>query len=262
MAESSLNRTAEFVRRYWPAEGGQPKHEKLRQAFTRSIIDGYWLAGARLPTEAELVSVTPCSLGTVQRALRDLVSDGIIERRRGSGSIVADLRRPIEEPWHMRFFDESRKADSYLPVFTHVLQRRLINKKGPWSLALDQADRQVVRIDRIFSMDSKFDVYNVFYALADRFPELVDLPITALNGANLKIVIARRHHLPVHKVRQLLRFETPPTWVTANCVWPPGVPATILNVVAYSLDGEAMYYQDFYMPPTDHTLDLGTTARA
>lgn len=252
---------AEFVRRYWPAGGDQPKHEKLRQAFTASIIDGYWPPGARLPTEAELVSSTPCSLGTVQRALRALVDDGVIKRRRGSGSIVADLSEPIEEPWHMRFLDKSGGESRYLPVFTHVLERLVSREKGPWSTAIDQGDRAIMKIDRIFAINDEIKAYAIFYAVAERFPELVELPDTALNGKNFKIFIARRYHVPVHKVRQKVRFEVPNEKIASNSDCVPGQPAMVLNVLAHTLSGEPIYYQDFYVPATRYELDLGTAPR-
>ena len=85
----------EFLKRYWPQQDDLPKHERLRQAITASIADGYWVAGARLPTESEWAAETPCSLGTVQRALRSLVDDGLILRRRGRG---VDLRH-VKEVW-------------------------------------------------------------------------------------------------------------------------------------------------------------------
>lgn len=251
----------EFVRRYWPVEGDQPKHEKLRQAFTASIMDGYWSPGARLPTEAELVSSTPCSLGTVQRALRALVDDGVIKRRRGSGSIVADLNEPIEEPWHMRFLDKSGSESRYLPVFTYVLQRKVAHEKGPWSGEIDQGDRAIMKIERIFAIRDEIKAYAIFYAVAERFPELVELPETALNGENFKVFIARRYHVPVHKVRQKVRFEVPGEKITSNSDCVPGQPAMVLNVVAHTLSGEPIYYQDFYMPPTEYELDLGTATR-
>jgi len=258
----SARKISEFVRLYWPEQNDIPKHEKLSNAFTRSIMDGYWASGARLPTEAELVNATPCSLGTIQRALRNLVSAGFIERRRGSGSVVANLSHPMEEPWHMRFLVQDDGGNEYLPVYTKVLGRRITNEVGPWSVPIGQGDQKVVKIDRVMVIADEFEVYNVFYALADRFPELVDLPITDLNGANLKNLMARGHHLVVHKIRQLMRFETPPKWVTSKCKWPTGATASILNTVAFSLDGQVMYYQDYYVPPTKRTLDLGTPTRS
>jgi GntR family transcriptional regulator len=249
---------AEFVQRYWPSATDQPKHQKLRAAFTHSITDGYWTTGAKLPTESELVAHTPCSLGTVQRALRELVSDGLIERRRGSGTTVANMARRIAQPWHIRFYDETGSGD-YLPISTRVLYKQVTADKGAWSEALEQGERKVVKIERIFIVADEFDIYSVFYTLADRFPELADLPAAALHGTNLKNLIATRHHMPVHKVRQVMRFAPkPPAWVAANCNWRKNSPATILSVVAYSYNDQPMYYQDFYIPISKYTLDLGT----
>ena len=251
----------EFIRRYWPVDSDQPKHEKLRQAFTASIMDGYWPPGARLPTEAELVSTTPCSLGTVQRALRALADDGVIKRKRGSGSIVTDLTEPLEEPWHMRFLDKSEGRSRYLPVFTHVLEREVTHENGPWSAEIGQGNNAVMKIARIFTIKDEFKVYAVFYAVAGRFPELLDLPETALNGENFKIFIARRYHVPVHKIRQKVHFAVPEKKIIANSDCVPGQPAMVLNVVAHALSGEPIYYQDFYVPPTAYELDLGTATR-
>jgi len=251
---------AEFVRRYWP-DGAQPKHEKLRQAFKVSIMDGYWSPGARLPTEAQLVACTPCSLGTVQRALRSLVADGIIERRRGSGSVVADLNRPIEEPWHMRFLADDTGTSRYLPVFTSVVDRKVSADSGPWSADIDQRGRPVMRIDRLFAINDEIRIHAVFYAVAERFPELLELPEAALESTNFKLFIARRYHVPVHKVRQKVRFEVPDPWIVANSDCAAGVPAMVLNVVAHTLSGEPIYYQDFFVPPTRYPLDLGVATR-
>lgn len=260
--QPALQYTADdFMRRYWPEEASLPKHEKLRQAIMTSIFEGYWPPGGRLPTEAEWVAAMPCSLGTVQRALRELVADGLIERRRGSGTVVANLDRRIEEPWHMRFVDPKDAEQRHLLVKTKVLSRRVVTRDGPWSQDLNQEGRPVVRIERIMEIADEFGVYNLFYALADRYSGLVDQPISDLTSADLKLLMARQTHLPVHRIRQLMRFEPPPEWVKEKCRWPGDALASVLNVVAYSHDGAPMYYQEYFIPPTRYTLDLGTITR-
>jgi DNA-binding GntR family transcriptional regulator len=75
-----------FQRFRWPIEPGVPKYAQLRRAIISAIDQGYWRPGAKLPTELELTKLTPFSLGTVQRTLRALTDEGIIERRQGHGS--------------------------------------------------------------------------------------------------------------------------------------------------------------------------------
>lgn len=257
MTPEMPNPATEFVRRYWPEDGDMPKHRRLRNAFAASIEDGYWQPGARLPTETDLVAATPCSLGTVQRALRDLTAEGIISRRRGSGSTVADRTGAIEQPWHMRFRDPADRDGGYLPVHTRGIFRETGLEKGPWSEPLGQQDSEVIRIDRVFRIGDRMRVYASFHALASLYPDLCTMPISDLSGANLKQMTGGRNRIPVHRVRQTLRFETPPDHVSLNSDCAAGVPATVLNVVAFSLTGDAVYYQDFYIPETELELDLG-----
>ena len=247
----------EFVRRYWSEEESLPKHARLTRAFTRAIDEGFWAPGARLPTEVELVATTPCSLGTVQRALRDLATAGIITRRQGSGTIVSEPERPIERPWHMRFFDEGDGRDEPLPVYTSVLERRVVRGRGPWSEPLDARGAEAVRIDRIFTVNERFRAYSIFHALCERFPDLLEGSLDALDGQNIKMMIARRHGLPVHRVRQGVSFRVPTKRIASKSDCAAGVAAMVLTVVAYDLGGSPMYHQQFYVPPNDYRLDFG-----
>jgi DNA-binding LacI/PurR family transcriptional regulator len=69
--------------------GDRPvKHREVFAALRREIQAGSWKPGARLPSEAELVSRFAVSRITVSRAVRDLQQAGLVERRAGSGTFV------------------------------------------------------------------------------------------------------------------------------------------------------------------------------
>lgn len=70
------------------------KHLRVYSALIEDIRAGRWQQGARLPSEAELVQAFGVSRITVGRALRDLRVAGLIERRAGSGTFLADHRQP------------------------------------------------------------------------------------------------------------------------------------------------------------------------
>ncbi len=72
-----------------------PKHRQVYRRLEEAIAEGIYGPGARLPTETELVQELGVSRSTVVRALRDLQQDGLVERRRGSGSYVR-VREPVE----------------------------------------------------------------------------------------------------------------------------------------------------------------------
>ena len=66
----------------------EPKHRQVYQALSREIQSGRLKRGDRLPSEAELVRTFGASRITVGRAVRDLQSQGLVERRAGSGTYV------------------------------------------------------------------------------------------------------------------------------------------------------------------------------
>lgn len=68
-----------------------PKYQVVFDALRADIESGRLPAGARVPSEAELVERFGTSRITVGRAVRDLQMQGLVERRVGSGTYV---RRP------------------------------------------------------------------------------------------------------------------------------------------------------------------------
>jgi GntR family histidine utilization transcriptional repressor len=61
----------------------------VKQAVIRRIQDGEWPQGSLLPTELELAAEFGCARATVNRALRELAEEGVVERKRKSGTRVA-----------------------------------------------------------------------------------------------------------------------------------------------------------------------------
>src|SRR3954463_7291255 len=64
------------------------KHLEISRALLAAIAAGKYSDSDRLPSEAQLVKRFKVSRPTVARALRDLIAEGIIERRAGSGTYL------------------------------------------------------------------------------------------------------------------------------------------------------------------------------
>ncbi len=71
-------------------EGSKPKHRQVFEHLRAAILAGRYRPGQRVPSEAALVRRFGVSRPTVGRALRDLQSAGLLERRAGSGSYARD----------------------------------------------------------------------------------------------------------------------------------------------------------------------------
>src|SRR5215469_18453456 len=77
-------------------QGRSMSNHKYRQIFERlqeDICSGHYKPGNRLPSESELVRRFGASRMTVFRAMRELQTLGLIDRRVGSGTFVSSNSR-------------------------------------------------------------------------------------------------------------------------------------------------------------------------
>jgi len=68
-------------------------YARVKLYLKQQITEGAWLPGALMPSEADLVERFGVSRMTVNRALRELVSEGLVQRVQGVGSFMAQLAR-------------------------------------------------------------------------------------------------------------------------------------------------------------------------
>ena len=65
-----------------------PLYLQISELITREIAAGHWHAGERLPAESDLAIHLNVAVGTLRKALSELQTRGLLERRQGSGTYV------------------------------------------------------------------------------------------------------------------------------------------------------------------------------
>jgi GntR family transcriptional regulator len=68
----------------------RPLYAQAGEALKHLVLDGAYLAGDRLPSEIELSQRLGISRPTLREALRHLEEDGVIVRRHGVGTFIAE----------------------------------------------------------------------------------------------------------------------------------------------------------------------------
>src|SRR5260370_10688062 len=82
-------------------DGEGPMWQQIRRVLARPSLSGEWPPGTRIPAELDLAKRFRASRMTVGKAMESLAKEGFVERKRKTGTVVADRaqERPVFEIW-------------------------------------------------------------------------------------------------------------------------------------------------------------------
>ena len=239
-----------------PDRSGRPKYQRLADTLVDAIRQGVWQPGDRLPPEEELTQLTPFSLGTVQRALRDLSEQGLVIRQHGLGSFVADPPRELQDPWHCRFVGDD--DETLLPIYSQALGRVTVSEHGPWTRPLGPG-ADVMRLDRVIIVNDEFRILSRFYGDRKVLRHLWEMPMEELHGANFKKVIVRQCQLPITDITHYVRTREFDQETCARINVPEGTSGMFMYAVACAGRERCVYYQEFFIAPNSRALKFPET---
>jgi len=143
-----------------PPSAGVRGEERIEQYYTRQILSGALPPGTRLPPSNEIAREWSVGATIVQRAMRQLVASGLVDRERKSGTVVRDRqeRALIGLVIGPSLADES--AYYYRALATalesllnrHVISLRIYDGVHPMSLRIteDYHPLDLLKIDRLY----------------------------------------------------------------------------------------------------------------
>lgn len=142
---------AEFLRPGgWLTESGGPRYVQLRRRLKEAIGSGVLAPNASLPPERELAEITDLSRVTVRKAIHDLVAEGLVEQRQGSGTFVREpVARMVQSLSHLTSFTEDM-AQRGLDTTSQWLERGVFAPTQTEAAALGLGEgAEVARIYRL-----------------------------------------------------------------------------------------------------------------
>ena len=104
----------------WLKQTAGPRYVQLRRRLEQGIEDGILAPNSSLPPEREIADLTDLSRVTVRKAIQELVREGSIEQRQGSGSFVREPVPRVEQ------------SLSQLTSFTEDMYRRGMEPPSRW----------------------------------------------------------------------------------------------------------------------------------
>ena len=232
---------------------GVPKYIALRDAIAYSISTGEIKLGEKLPSEQELATHLPLSLGTIQKTLKLLSDERLITRKSGYGSYVnSNETEAMSTPFHCRFVDDDKKK--YVITYPQIIKREKINAKGKWSEHLQSLN--LICIERIISINHEFKVYTKFFVDIKRLPVFDSLPEKKISNQNFKEVIFKETGKTISRIDLFVSLSH----IDSNIGKLIGIPKSSLVMTfsanAYLGNSDPIYYQEIFIPKSKRALHI------
>ena len=126
-----------------------PAYQRIKNAILENIHSGKWQAGNAISTEMALAEEFGVSRMTVNRALKELSEERVLERRQGSGTFVAQQQ-------FNHTFVEVRNIAQDLKSANRDYQAQVVSKRAITASMLDDEMRGKFDLDTaVVSSDSE-----------------------------------------------------------------------------------------------------------
>ena len=152
------------------ARPSQPLYESVRARIVDRLRSGHWSPGDRIPTEAQLASEFDVGIGTIRRAVEDLVAEGVLIRRARRGTTVAKHTEDHSFDLYFSFVDP---AGQPIKLSARMLgfKKEAASPEAARALRLDRRGR-VARIDNLRLLDETPLMLDRIWVPLERFVDL------------------------------------------------------------------------------------------
>ncbi|MGU3495467.1 GntR family transcriptional regulator [Xanthobacteraceae bacterium A53D] len=226
-----------------------PLYVRIQQFIRDEIASGRLSPGARAPSEPELAAQFATTRATVARALQQLVFEGVIVRRSGSGTFVAPpgLSAPIDLT-RVRSFEEQVAAKGAKVGYETLAFALRPGTSGEAETLHLPAGGKVYGLDRLRLVDGRR------MSLECRvIPEELGQHITPqlLATKSLHAILDEALGLKVHRVEGRIRASLARGKLAENLDVKRGSALLVRDYVLFSADrrplvcGESYYRDDF-----------------
>ena len=98
-----------------------PAYFKLQMMLQEEIENGRWAPGQAIPTERALAEAHQLSVGTVKKAILNLVNEGYLYRIQGKGTFVAGMTLQPESLRYYRFLEDFTDKEVELVILDLIV---------------------------------------------------------------------------------------------------------------------------------------------
>jgi GntR family transcriptional regulator len=216
-----------------------PYYIQLKESLTEKIERGEWKPGQQLPSEPDLCQVCDVSRTVVRQALQELAYAGLIVRRKGKGSFVAEPKISENLAQRLTGFYQDQAERGHPPV-SQVLKQNVI--PAPPKVAANlklEPGTPVIEIERLRLVQDEPIVLVTSYLPYALCRELISVDLT---HQSLYAVLEDQYELVIARGRRTLEAVAANQYEADLLQIDKGAPLMLLDSVSYLADGMPVEY--------------------
>jgi GntR family transcriptional regulator len=234
------------------AAGGittNPLYKEVKLRLTRGLASGDWKPGEAIPSESRLAAQFNVSIGTIRKAIDELVAEQILVRQQGRGTFVAThtADRTLFYFFHIVAKDGSRE----LPV-TQLLSFRAgkAAAEEQEALAIERA-APVFRIRNLLRLSGRPVLYDELTVAEKRFPGLTE-EMFARRETTIYGMYQGQWGLNVVRISERLSAGAAPARAASELGIDTGSPVLMVKRIAYTYHDEPVEYRVSWVDTAHH----------
>jgi GntR family transcriptional regulator len=148
-----------------------PLYERVKRHMSEAILVGEWPPGMVLPSETSLAQGFGIAVGTVRRAMTDLVAEGLLTRRRKTGTVVTGRTPHHSLRFFFQYFRLHRADGSLVRSTSRYLSVETQPATRVQAEALQIGTGGVIKVHRIRHVDGQPVMHDKLVMAEERLPD-------------------------------------------------------------------------------------------
>lgn len=230
------------------SRNGTPAYKKIQSVIRKRIEGGQLKIGDAVDSERELAKIHSVSLMTARHALAGLEREGVVERRRGSGTFVAPPRIHFNK---LTSYTEHMASRGLSPR-SRVLSAKLVEHQLEIAARLGlPGTNPLVKIDRLrLTSEDPFALETVYLPA----PEFSGLIAASLGKSSLFATLQHDYNVELAYADEEVDATAADALNAKLLAVPRGAPLLRIRQVIYSTKGKAVIYGVGFYRSERHTL--------
>lgn len=215
---------------------GTPIYKKIQQTILQMVESGHLKPGDAVDSERELARIHRVSLMTARHALTGLEREGLVERRRGTGTFIAPPKIHFNK---LMSYTEQMGSRS-LPLSSKMLSIKVLKNEHEIAarLALPRTS-DLIKLERLREGAAEPFAIETCYLSAGEFDGLRRAP---LERASLFSILKNDYGVEIAHADEEIDATSADPWSARLLSIAPGVPLLRIRQLIFSTKGQAIMY--------------------